>query len=191
MLVDFVGTPTSTSAYSEVWVVGPDDERTLFIDHPEAVADVRGYHVVDVVVPATMEWTWDDDGVLSVTARGEGRSVDLTLTVTSTLRTRLLTLANRLTPDRLARSRVGTAVATWSLRTLVDVNGLKVGGRTDTGARYWTDAERITHVSAATAHLDGVDLGPLVEPRPPTAFGDIVAPDDPIVVHGALWMPVE
>jgi len=191
MLVDFAKTPTATTAYSEVWVVGPDDERTLFLDHPEAVEDVRRYHVVDRLVPATMRWSWDGEGHLAVEGRGDDRRFDLTLTVTPTVRTRLLTLANRLTPDRVARSRIGVGLSTLSLRALVDVNGLRVAGRTDTGAPYRTDAERITRITDATAHLDGVDLGALVDPRPPVAFGDIVAPDDPIVVHGTLWLPVE
>lgn len=190
MLVDFAKTPTAVSAYSEVWVVAPDDERTLFLDHPEAATDVRRYHEYDHLVPATMDWTWDGEDDLRVEVRGASRTFDLTLTVTRTLRTRLLDAATLLTPASVAHSRVGTTLATLSLRSLFDVNGLRTAGETDTGVPYRTEANRLARVTGARARLDGDDLGVLVDPELPVAFGDIVAPDDPLVIHGALWMPV-
>lgn len=190
MLVDFAKTPTAVGAYAEVWVVGPDDERTLFLDHPEAADDVAHYHAADRLVPATMAWSWDGERRLRVEVRGEDRAVDLSLTVTRTLRTRLLDAATLLTPQAVARSRVGTAIATRSLRLLFDVNGLRTAGRTETGVPYRVETNRLTRVTDARVVLDGERLGALVAPDLPVAFGDIVAPDDAIMVHGSLWMPV-
>jgi hypothetical protein len=93
-----------------------------------------------------------------------------------------------LTPGVILQSRLGTTISTVSLNLLLDANGLKVAGRTETDRRYRLDAERLQQITDATATLDGRDLGAVSHPNRPIEFGDAKTTGVPLYALGTLQL---
>lgn len=193
-LLRFTKTPTVVPAYFEVWLISPHDEVTLFVDQPEAIPVIERYHEFDAVVEATIDCRLPDPETIRVAVRGkDGTELDLELVHEPIPRARILNAMMRATPRSVARSRLGTVIATATLGLVLSSNGLRIAGVTDTGRPYRTEPDRLTVGTEASATLDGEELGRLSDPDRPIAFGDLHVPDRPIVTFGDLYLerPIE
>jgi hypothetical protein len=188
-LLNFTETPTNVPAYFEVWLISPDDDVTLFVDQPEAIPEIKNYHMFDNVIEATIDCELPDQRTVDVRVTGEdGTTLDVEVNHERTRRARLLTAMLNVTPRWMARSRPGAAIGTATLNFLLPANGLRVAGRTETGQRYRNEPDRLTVGTDASAILDGEDLGMLSPPDRSIAFGDLHVPEQPIVTFGDLYL---
>lgn len=188
-LFDFASTPTDVGPYTDVWMVTPDDERVLYTDPEEAAREVVKYHEFDRTAGASISWARPDPEAVVVTTEGDdGTVLELDVSLGRTRGTRLLNGMLAATPRLLLRSRVGTAISTLSVNLLVDANGTRVAGRTETGRRFRTDASRVRSVTNASATLNGTDLGRLVRPSRPIEFGDAKTTGEPLFVSCELYL---
>lgn len=188
-LLEFTDTPTEIGPYSEFWVVTPEGDRVLYVDPGEAIDEVLAYHEFDRTAGATI--SVDGHGSPSITADCEGEdgtSVSVELELDETVGTRLLTGAVALTPDVVLESTPGTLVSTAMLNALLDANGLRVAGQTETGRRYRLDVDSVSAISTASATLDGRDLGAVKPPDRPIEFGDAKTTAEPIFAPGTLFL---
>lgn len=182
-------TPTSLDAYESFWLITPEGERRLYGDSPEAVTFVQKYHEFDRTSEADISWTELDDDEMACSLRGDdGTSVDLQLHLGSTMGARALNGMTTLTPKRILRTSVGEKVSNLTFTLLMDTNGLKVVGITDTGEPYRVESESIRVVTDGSAQVDGDDCGEVCPPARVVEWGDAIVPNDPFVSFGALWL---
>lgn len=187
-LLSFTDTPTRFDAYTELWIITPEGERVLYTDPEPAAEEVQKYHDFDQVNGATITCDISDNRVdVSMEAIDE-TELELTAVAGQTIGTRILNTVIALTPDVILQSRMGTTVSTLSLNFLLDANGLKVAGRTETDRRYRLDATRIQQITDASGTLDGRDLGSLSPPSHPIEFGDAKTTADALYVPGTLHL---
>jgi hypothetical protein len=188
-LFDFTSTPTDVGPYTDVRVITPDDERVLYTDPEEAAREVVKYHEFDRTVGASISWVRSGPETVVVTmGADDGTALELDVSLGRTRGTRLLNGMLAATPGLFLRSGVGTTIGTLSVNLLVDANGTRVAGRTETGRRFRTDVSRVRSVTNASATLNGTDLGRLVRPAPPVEFGDAKTTGEPLFVSCELYL---
>ncbi|MEF8821888.1 MAG: hypothetical protein V5A52_06390 [Halovenus sp.] len=187
-LLEFTSTPTQFDSYTELWIITPEGKRVLYTDPEAATDEVLKYHDFDRTEGASV--TCDAaNGRIGVRMEAtDGTDFELTASAGQTLRTRLLNGVITLTPSVILQSPIGTRVSTVSLNRLLDANGLKVAGRTETDRRYRLDAERMERITTASATLDGRDLGALEPPSRPIEFGDVKTTADALYVPGTVQL---
>lgn len=184
----FTDTPTRFDAYTELWIITPDGERVLYTDPEPATEEVQKYHDFDQVNGATISCDIAHSRFGVTMEATDGTDLELTASAGQTIETRILNTVIALTPDAILQSSTGTTVSTRSLNLLLDANGLKVAGRTETDRRYRLDAERIQQITDASGTIDGRDLGGLSPPNRPIEFGDAKTTADPLYVPGILHL---
>lgn len=188
-VIEFTATPTEFDSYTEVWIITPDGDRVLYTDPEAATDEVLKYHEFDRTVGATTAREQSDPRSVRVSMTGDdGTELDLKLSLGQSVGTRALNAIIALTPEFFARSAFGTTISTLALNLLLDVNGMKVAGRTETGRRYRLDADRLQTISDATSTLDGSDLGELTPPGRSIGFGDAKTTDDALCLSGDLFL---
>jgi hypothetical protein len=188
-LFRFDETPTPAGAYADVWLESPDGTVTLYVDPADAGQYPAAYHEFDDVAGADIEWlTADHDRVALTMVAADGTTLDVDAELAFPLRARAVETLVRVTPGVVRRSALGSALGSRALSTLLGGNGLRLRGRTETGARYWGDADHLRTVRSASATLDGTDLGPQVSGTSTHDFGDVTTARDPYVVFGALHL---
>lgn len=188
---DFTSTPPGVDPFRYVWIVGPDDDRTLYAD-PEAGIDlVSGYHTVEQGVAADVTWDQTGPDSLRLTVDGDdGTDLELDVTTGQTGATRVLNVMAAVTPRSVVRSRIGAALVSDLLERLLDTRGTKVAGRTEIGASYRFEADRIAVVTEATATLDGEDLGAVTAPDRTITFGDVTIGTVPLSMRADAFLPI-
>ena len=181
-------TPVDPSSYFELWVIAPDGKRTLYIDPKEAGHNVAIFHDMDETVATEIVREWPESNTLHVSATGTDETkIDLRVNLGSTLGTAILNATIRMTPSALARTRLMSAISTTSLNLLVTRGGPKVAGRTETDRAYLVEPRKLAIVKAASATINGDDLGELVRPPRPIVFGgDVVIPNRSFFSFGTL-----
>ena len=102
--------------------------------------------------------------------------------------TRLLNGITTLTPKQILRTSVGEKISNLTFSLLMDTNGLKVAGVTDTGEPYRVESDSIRMVTDGSARVNSEDCGAVCPPVRPVEFGDAIAPNDPFVSFGELWL---
>lgn len=187
-LLEFTSTPTRFDSYTELWLIAPDGERVLYTDPGAAADEVLNYHEFDRTADASITCRFSRSTVDVAMEGADETSLELTASVGQTLGTRVLNAVIAATPGSILRSRFGTRVSTLSVNLLLDANGLKVAGRTETDRRYRLDADRTSVVRDATATLNGTDLGPLQPPGRPVEFGDAKTTADALYIPGTLHL---
>lgn len=182
-------TPTSIDEYESLWIITPDGERLLYGDRPEAVTFVQKYHKFDQTHEAEINWTTLGKDRLECTLEGEdGTTLDLSLDLGSSIGTRLLGIITTVTPTLLLRTSFGETISNLTFGLLLDTNGLKVAGDTDTSEPYRVESDSLRIVTSGTARLNDEDCGTLRPPDRPIKFGDAIVPNDPLVTFGELWL---
>lgn len=187
---DFTSVPSPLDPFSDVWIDTPDGERTLYINSETAMETIASNHPFDrtVIGEITVEQTGSDQ--VRVTVEGEdGTSLKLELSFGQTVGTRLLNALVALTPKAVARTQLGSALSTFVLNRLVEANGAKVAGRFATGEPYRFEASQIAVITAATATLDGEDLGIPSSPPQPIEDGDVK--NMPLHCYADVYVPVQ
>lgn len=188
-LLEFTDTPTDIGPYTEFWVVTPEGGRLLYVDPGEATDEVLTYHDFDRTAAASISVEGQSTGSVTVDCEGEdGTVASIEIELDDTVGTRILTGAVTMTPDVILESTLGTVVSTAMLNALLDANGLRVAGRTETGRRYRLDVDAVEAISTATATLDGRDLGAVKPPDRPIEFGDAKTTAEPIFAPGTLFL---
>lgn len=189
MVLNFSSTPTRLDAYDEVWIFTPDGERHLYTDPPEAGPYVETYHDFDRTLGATITWDQADEDRVALALEGEDDvTLDLDVDLESTTATRLLNTITNLTPQSLIRTSIGQTVSTLIFNQLLDANGMKIAGVTETQEPYRVEAETLRAVPNADATLNGEDLGTVQPPDRLITFGDAKVPDDPFFSFGDLYL---
>jgi hypothetical protein len=170
-------------------VVTPEGERVLYVDPGDAVDEVLTYHDFDRTEGATVTVAQPDPGSVEIECEGaDGTAVSIAADLDGTLGTGILNGAIALTPDVVLTSPVGTTVSTGLLNLVLDAKGLKTAGRTETGRRYRLDVDELSAIPAATATIDGDDLGAIAPPGRPVEFGDAKTTGEPIFAPGVLHL---
>jgi hypothetical protein len=185
----FTAVPSGLEPFVDVWVITPEGERILYCDPEAAIEPVTWYHDFDTTVGGeiTRTATAPDRAHVSLTA-ADGTTLELDVSFGQTVGTRLLNAMSALTPKSVSRTRFGAKLGTAVLNTLLDADGMKVAGRTETGARYRSEAKRIYTITDASASLNGEDLGQLSRPPQSIEFGDLRS--IPLYIHGDVYLPV-
>ena len=178
-LLEFTSTPTRFDSYTELWLISPDGKRVLYTDPEAATEEVLKYHDFDRTNGASITCDTSHSKISVTMEATDGPSLELTASASQTFGTRVLNTV-------ILRSGMGTTISTLSLNLLLDANGLKVAGRTETDRRYRLDAERIQQITDASATLDERDLGALGSPTRPIEFGDAKTTADALYVPGTL-----
>lgn len=185
----FTAVPSGIEPFVDVRVLTPDGERILYCDPEEAIETVTWYHDFDRTVGGdiTRNVTAQDRARVTLDA-DDGTTLELDVSFGQTAGTRLLNAMSALTPKSVSRTRVGAKIGTTVLNTLLDADGMKVAGRTETGARYRSEARRISMITDASATLNGEELGRLSRPPQPIKFGDIRGL--PLYIQGDVYLPI-
>lgn len=182
-------TPTSIDEYESLWLITPEGERRLYGDRPEAVTFVQKYHNFDRAIEADISWNELDSNHMECSLEGEdGTTIELQFELGSTIGTQFLNGITSLTPKGILRTSLGENVSNLTFDLLVDTNGLKVAGTTDTNEPYRVESDSIRLVSDGSAQVNGTDCGEITPPDRPVEFGDARVPNDPIVSFGELWL---
>jgi hypothetical protein len=185
----FTTVPSGIDPFVDVRVITPEGERILYCDPEEAIESVTWYHDFDKTVGGdiTRDVTAADRAHVSLDA-DDGTKLELDISFGQTVGTRILNVMSALTPKSISRTRLGAKIGTTALNTLLDADGMKVAGRTETGVRYRSEAKRIYRITDASATLNGTGLGQFVRPPHPIKFGDIRS--IPLYIHGDVFLPV-
>jgi hypothetical protein len=186
-LLNFSSTPTDLGAYSEIWLITPEDKRILYVD-PEAAGPIVGtFHNFHEMVGASVAWEWSASDTLHVDMKAmDETTLDLHLGLGSSLGTRILNPVLKITPQALMRSRPMVAISEISLNLLLGLGGLKIAGKTETGKAFLNEADRLAIVKEASARLNHEDLGALTRPPKPILFGDAKVPNCAFFSFGTL-----
>jgi hypothetical protein len=187
-LIGFDETPTPIGAYSEVWIETPEGELTLYADPGEAAPYISAYHEFDRVEAADLTWREGREGIEVAMDADDGTTLEFRAELARTPRTRLMGILAALTPAAVLRSSVGGVISSLSYDLLLGSGGTKLLGRTETGTRYWGDADRFLAIESATAVLDGTDLGGLAPSPSARDYGDVRTATDPHVIVGRLHL---
>ena len=82
---------TPVGPYTHVWVISPEDRRSLYVDPVEAGQSVCLFHDFDNVVGSNLDWRWSDAKTLSVDMRAADETVlELSVTLGTPLAARLI-----------------------------------------------------------------------------------------------------
>lgn len=188
-LFRFTETPLPVEWYYAVWLESPAGDLTLYLDPADASGFAPSYHQFDHIVGATIDWHEVNFDTVAVSMEAaDGTTLSLHATLASTVGTRVMEVLARVTPSRVQRSALGAKISSALLNLLVPSNGLKLLGRTETGAGYWAEAESLRAVRDVLATLDGIDLGRQVPGAANRYYGDVKTVRDPFVVFGALHL---
>ena len=188
-LLQFSSTPTAIEAYDEVWILTPDGERVLYVDPADAGPYVETYHEFDRVIGGTISWKEaGTDGVEMHLEGDEETTLEVRADLGTSTGTHLLTAITSLTPQPILRTSIGGAISNLTFDLLMDANGLKVVGETDTREPYRVEADALRVVTSAAATLNGEDLGAVQPPTRSIEFGDAIVPDEPFFVFGDLYL---
>lgn len=188
-LYNWSSSPTALDAYESVFIITPGGDRRLYADPGAAGPYVETYHEFDRTSEATITWSHAGEEGMEVHLDGaDGTTLDLRADLGASTGTRVLTAITALTPTPMLRTSLGGAISNLSLGLLLDTNGLKVVGHTETHEPYRVEADSLRTVTGATATLDGEDLGDLCPPDRPLGFGDARVPNEPFVTFGDLYL---
>jgi hypothetical protein len=160
-------------AVTDAMVEDPAGHRTLYAP----TAQLAGF--------LTAAYRFDDAQVAACHARRSGprwrvQAGPLRLSFTIGRRT-LLGWLLWVMPAPLARTPWWVSLLDLPARRLLP--GVRTRGRTRDGRRQWYGAQDLHPIIAASATLDGVDLGALRAVQPPVGFGFGSVPGRPSLVH--------
>lgn len=188
---DFYSVPPGAEPFRDVWIVTPDDDRTLYVD-PASGADLLSeFHTVDEIVGADITWDQTGPDSLRLGLEGDdGTDLELEVTTAQTRATRILNTLAAITPRSVIRTGIGAALVSDLLDRLLDTRGTRVAGRNESGQSYRFEADRIAVVTDAEATLDGEDLGSATAPDRTIEFGDISIGDVPLYMHADAFLPI-
>lgn len=188
-MFNWFSSPTEFDGYSDIWLITPDEKRILYADPPEAGQAVETWHEFDLTVGAAISWSQTGEDIVECHLEGEdGTTLDFRSELGSSTGTSLLNTMTSLTPQPILRTGFGETISNLSLAQLMDVNGLKVAGITDTEEPYRVESDRLRIVTSATAAINGEDLGEITPPNRPIEFGDAITPDEPFFAFGNLFL---
>lgn len=188
-LFRFGATPTRFGAYDGVWAITPEGHRVLYADPVGVVRVASTYHEFDRTVGASITWGRMDDDVVELHLDGEdGTTVGLRARLGASTGSRLLNALITLAPRPLLRTSIGAVLSNVGLSSVMDANGLKAVGRTETAEPYRFEADWIRAVETAEATVNDEDLGDPRAPGRPIEFGDVRAPNDPFFAGGDLFL---
>ena len=168
--------PLAKSPYgvvTDAMVEAPTGHRTLYAPTPQLARFL------------TAAYRFHDVQVATCNARHSGRcwrvqAGPLQLSFTIGRRT-LLGWLLWVMPARLARTLWWVGLLDLAARRLLP--GVRTCGRTRDGHRQWYGAQDVYPIIAASAALDGVDLGAPRAVHPPVGFGFGSVPSQPSLVH--------
>lgn len=188
-LYKWSSSPTVLDTYESFFILTPAGDRRLYADPAEAGPYVETYHEFDRTSGATITWTQATEEGMELHLEGnDGTTLDLRAELGASTGTQLLTSVTSLTPTPMLRTSLGGAISNLFFGFLIDSNGLKVVGRTDTNEPYRVEADSLRTVTGASATLNSKDLGDVCPPDRPLGFGDARVPKEPLFTFGDLYL---
>jgi len=189
MPLNFSSTPTNWGAYSEMWLITPEDKRILYVDPEEAGNIVCTFHHCHEVIGAHLLWEWSTPKTLHIGMEAtDSSTLDMQIILDSSFGTGVLNTVIKFVPQKLMITSPMVAVSEISLNLLLGLGGVKIAGRFETGKAYLNQAERLAVVKEATAKLNGSDLGELTCPPKPISFGQFKVPNRALFSRGVLHL---
>ncbi|MEU1072723.1 MULTISPECIES: hypothetical protein [unclassified Streptomyces] len=164
---------TPFGPFSDVMLENADGERLLLAPTPETADFISSTYTFDAVRIAPVEVSVTDD-LWTVAAP----PLDLRFVVG---RRGPLGLMLRAVPAPLARRPAWSALTDHPARVLLA--GVRTRGSAGAGRREWYGAQDVRHLRAASASLDGTDLGTMAPVTPPVRFGFASAPRRPALTR--------
>ncbi|MEU2392834.1 hypothetical protein [Streptomyces sp. NPDC007369] len=159
-------------AFGDVMLEHADGRRLLLAPTAPTAECIAGiYHFDEVLIVPVRVWQRDTEWDVSA------GPLNLRFAVG---RRGALGLALRAVPRPLARRPAWAALADGPARLLP---GVRTRGSSRPGCRQWYAACDLRRITAATASLDGTDLGPPAPVLPPVRFGFASAPATPALVR--------
>ena len=189
-LYNFTSTPTDVEAFFQIWVMTPRGKKVLYVDPEAANAIISTWYSFDEVVGSTISWGWSESDTLHIDVEADDdTTLELRLTLGSSLATAILNTIITITPRALMRTRPMLAISGLSFNLLLGLGGVHIKGETETGKEYVTEA-RLAVVKDASAVLNDEDLGPLTRPPRPIYFGPSRVADRPVFAFGTARLEV-
>lgn len=190
-LYNFTSAPTDVDPFFQIWMMTPAGKKILYVDPVAARAIVSTWYSFDEVVESSISWEWPESDTLHVDVEAHnGTTLELQLTLGSSLATAVLNTIIAITPRALMRTRPMLAISGLSFNLLLGLGGVHIKGETETGKDYVTEADKLRVVRDASAVLDGEDLGPLTRPPAPITFGPSKVADRPVFAFGTAYLEV-
>jgi hypothetical protein len=187
----WTATPTEFGAFSNLWMVTPQDRRVLFSDPAESERVLRIYHRFDEFSGAKISVERPAPLRLDLLMEADDATrVELHLRLERSLVTRFLVAVSRATPLGWKSSDPSI----WLLDRLVSVfiarGEFKCASKTETGQpAFSADVDDLLLVKESHATVNGASLGNLSPPTRPVAFGDFATTPQASLAIGRLYLP--
>lgn len=184
-------TPTDYPAFSNLWLITPDDKRVLFADPPATSEIACIYHDFDEIHGGSisLDWTPADDLHLHCKSQDGSYNLNAEFELHETLAARLLIRLASSPPTPFRVSRAMVRASNFLLNTFITRGGATIVGRTETGYDWYiaeSDWSRI--IKGCSATLNGEHLGEVTAPTWPLAFGDFIPYQHSVVRLGSLYI---
>jgi hypothetical protein len=190
-LYNFTSVPTDVEAFFQIWAMTPRGKKILYVDPEAANAIISTWYSFDEVVGSTISWEWSESDTLHIDVEADDdTTLELRLTLGSSLATTILNTIITITPRALMRTGPMLAISGLSFNLLLGLGGVHIRGETETGKDYVTEADRLAVVKDASAVLNGEDLGPLTRPPRPIYFGPSRVADHAVFAFGTANLEV-
>lgn len=187
-------TPADFSSFSNIWLVTPEDHRTLFVDPADSRNIPLIYHNFNEVVEARISLDWGSDNHLSVICTsllGE-QEIIFEITMRETFWSRQITRLCPTKPSPLLLSKFMVVVTSFLVNLLVTKGGLTLFGLTETGQPFYAGiSEEVKLIEHGSAAFNGMDLGIVTSPTWAAEFGDFIPYVQPMIRWGTLYIPYE
>lgn len=183
-------TPTEFGAFSNVWMVTPQDRHLLFADPAKSGRVVRIYHRFVESYGATISLWRPDPMCLHLVMQGSAATtIEINLRLGRTLLTRVLAASARAMPVAWA-TKDTVAPALDALTSMFIAKGrVRVAGKTETEEPYFAgDIDDIMLVKDGSASVNGGPAGYLCPATRPVAFGGFQATPQALELVGRLYL---
>lgn len=193
-LASWDSTPTPWEAFSNLWLITPEDKRVLFTDPPEASRIVTIYHEFHEIYGASirMDWTAGDQVRVVCESEDARRRLTFTLLVEETYWSRQLLKIGAGPPTWFRLSKPVIRISNFLVNTMVARSGSTLLGVTETGQPFYHgETEHLYLVRGGAASFNSQDMGSFTAPTWSVKFGDAVPLTQPVLKIGTLHIPFQ
>jgi len=184
-------TPTDYPAFSNLWLITPEDRRILFADPPETGEIACIYHDFDEIHGASisLDWTSAEHLRLECASRDGSYNLEAEFDLHETLAARLLIRLASSPPTPFRVSQAMVSASNFLLNTFITRGGATIVGRTETGYDWYiASSDWSRSIKRGTVSLNGQQLGEVTAPTWPLAFGDFTPYQQSVVRLGSLYI---
>jgi hypothetical protein len=175
-------------AYRAVWHRDPAGRWTFFQDVLPELGCARYFGAsVAEVLPATIDIGWGGPRQLSVTVANGRRRLDWSVSLTSSLITKLMSVAGSRLPEGVWRHRLFLAGMGRVAGPMMGAGKVRLAGLAPNGHRFIANPHLVWFVADSKATLDGVDLGAIGRSPTPGRLADFWLPQRGVFAIGTAF----